>query len=300
MKKQELEEVRLHVEALLFSSGRAMHVDALSSILDTDPKHIKKSLKDLAQDYEERNTALKLYEDNGKWKMLVKDPFVSVVRRVVADTELTKPTLETLAVIAYHYPKILQSDVVHTRGSGAYEHIKELEDAGFIARSPEGRSYSIKLTEKFFEYFDVEGADDIREVFKNVDVPALDNQTKLGDLDVVGVTQGNEEPDAPKEQLGDMEVVDVPEENNPFMARQLGTKPQMSDEERESQQDFLSQLDEKIDAAASRNDSHEEDSLLARKEPDETAEDVIAEVRRLTNKDEEPSALDEPLDLENL
>ena len=86
--------------------------------------------------------------------------------------------LETLAVIAWQAP-ILQSEVVNIRQNKAYEHISELIELGFIKKEPEGRSYRISLTEKFFEYFDVEGGKDIRKIFQKVAEP---DQTKVDDF----------------------------------------------------------------------------------------------------------------------
>jgi len=231
--------IKNDVEALLFSSGRALSQDALASILDTDPKEIRKALKVLKEEYDARDTALKIFQEGEEWKMLVRDAHIPVVQRVVADTEFGRPTLETLAVIAYKNP-ILQSEVIEKRGSHAYEHIKELEKAGFVTKQAEGRSYKLKLAEKFFEYFDVEGEDDIREVFKNV-----------------------KEPEVP-DHIGEMEVVDVENDSdeNPFMTRELGTKQEMSPEERADREKFLDEIDKKLHDTASRNDEHEKDESL--------------------------------------
>lgn len=340
------DKLKRDTEALLFSSGRAMSEDSLCSILDADPKEIKRVLKELHQEYRDRETALMIFEDEGSWRMLVHDVHIPVVQRVVADTELSRQTIATLAIVAYHYPKILQADVIKTRGTSAYDHIKELEVAGFISRTPEGRSFAIKLTEKFFEYFDVDGAENIRDVFKDVDVPEVP-VAKVGDLDVVDVPPGHPH-DPESEKLG-LEVIDVDE--NPFMKRELGTKPQLTPEERVEQNEFLAKMEEKIGSVSGRNDVNDEDDTFKpmtfgdeegasndegeastgdtsddKSEDEETADDVIAEVRRMhpggegegvrddyvenahNNSDDEDtdegeekkSALDEPLDLDEI
>lgn len=268
--------IQRDVEALLFSSGRALTVDALSSILDCDPKEIKKSLSALKKEYEERETAIKIYDEADSWKMLVRDEHIPVVQRVVADTEFGRSTLETLAVVAYGNP-ILQSDVIEKRGSHAYEHIKELEKAGFITKKPEGRSYTLKLAEKFFEYFDVEGQEDIRAVFADVKVP--------------------EPPKETQEHLGDLAVVDVSKESdNPFMDRELGTRPEMTPEERAEQSKFLDEIDKKLRASSEKNNGHEADPLLTRGVPDESAQEEFSDA---ASTQEESSELPD-LDLEKL
>ncbi|MEX0588669.1 MAG: SMC-Scp complex subunit ScpB, partial [Cyanobium sp.] len=59
-----------------------------------------------------------------------------------------------LATIALK-KRILQSDLVELRGSGAYDHIKELLAQDFIERKrqSEGRSYWLTLSEKFHRTF---------------------------------------------------------------------------------------------------------------------------------------------------
>jgi len=160
--------VKNQLEALLFSSGKAMEEEQLGTIVGKAARVVKAALQELQKDYEGRDTALRLFNEATLWKLLVKDEHLSLVRRIVADTELTRATLETLAIIAYNQPNVLQSKVVELRGGNAYEHIKELLELGFITKTKEGRSYAIRLTEKFYDYFDVEGDDSIRKVFDEV------------------------------------------------------------------------------------------------------------------------------------
>ena len=53
--------------------------------------------------------------------------------------------------------KNLQSDLILLRGSGAYDHIKELLSKNFIVKrkQKDGRSYWLSLSEKFFQTFAV-------------------------------------------------------------------------------------------------------------------------------------------------
>ena len=71
-------------------------------------------------------------------------------------SELRTSELRTLATIAIK-KKILQSDLILLRGSGAYDHIKELINKKFIIKrkQKDGRSYCLSLSEKFFQTFAV-------------------------------------------------------------------------------------------------------------------------------------------------
>jgi len=70
--------------------------------------------------------------------------------------DLSTAALRTLATIAIK-KRILQSDLVDLRGSGAYDHIKELLAQNFIERKrqSEGRSFWLSLSEKFHRTFSV-------------------------------------------------------------------------------------------------------------------------------------------------
>lgn len=53
------------------------------------------------------------------------------------------------------------------RGVNAYEHVSELETRGFIMRQKSGRSFLLKPTQKFYDYFDLKGAEGAKALFKD-------------------------------------------------------------------------------------------------------------------------------------
>jgi segregation and condensation protein B len=55
-------------------------------------------------------------------------------------------------MIAYHQP-LLQSELIEMRGSGAYDHIKDLIERGFVESVPCGRSRQLSTTSLFADYF---------------------------------------------------------------------------------------------------------------------------------------------------
>ena len=108
-----------------------------------------------------------ILQDGDIWKLTIKDQYIDVAKEIGIETELTKTVMETLAVIAYKNP-VLQSDVIKVRTNKAYDHLKELEETGYIQRERYGRTRKIKLTQKFFDYFDLP-PDSLKEKFKNVE-----------------------------------------------------------------------------------------------------------------------------------
>ncbi len=156
------------VEAVLFASGRFVDSTHIASLMEANPKHVLAALEALQENYASSGSALRVVEEDGAWKVHVRDEYLELVSRVVSDTEISGPVLETLAVIAWRSP-IVQAEVVDIRGSNTYEHVKELVERGFVVKEPHGRTYQLRITEKFFDYFDIEGRDDIRKVFKDVE-----------------------------------------------------------------------------------------------------------------------------------
>jgi segregation and condensation protein B len=156
------------VEAVLFSSGKRMTLQDISELTGiTDFELIKQSLNELKADYESRSGSVILVEEAGAWKLIVKDHYLPIVKKIISKTELDKPLIETLAVIAWKYP-VVQADVIKIRHNKAYDHLKLLEEMGFVTRQKFGRTKKLTLTEKFFEYFDLPSEEAKQAFLKNI------------------------------------------------------------------------------------------------------------------------------------
>ena len=155
------------VEAVLFSVGHKITLDEISKLCRSRKEDVLQALQELQKEYDEKQSSLMLVEDGDSWKFAVRDHLISVVRKIVTETELTKSVMETLAIIAFKYP-ILQADLIKLRTNKAYDHLVELEKSGYISRQKHGRTNLIKLTEKFFRYFDLT-EEKLKEQFKDFD-----------------------------------------------------------------------------------------------------------------------------------
>ncbi len=211
-----MEDLIKRVEALLFAVGRAISDEELARLSGTSVSQVQEALKDLKKEYVERGSPLLIIQEGNGWKLTVHEKYLSLVQQINPHTELSKAILETLAVIAWKHPA-KQSDVIKIRTNKAYEHIDELERLGFIAKEKYGRTYLLKVTGKFFDYFDLAGEKGVREIFK--DVKGVEEaQTKLLDQEIekeVGFEvyeAEKEEKEAPKEHLGKLEVFEEIEE----------------------------------------------------------------------------------------
>lgn len=143
------------VEAVLFATGRDMDAQEIAKIVGIGSiGAIKDALTELCTQYNARNTALQLYEENGKYKLNIKKSYNYLTTKLITDCELDFPTQETLAIIAYKQP-IFQADIIKSRGNGAYDHIHMLKEKGLVTSEKSGRTRKLQLTQKFYDYFDV-------------------------------------------------------------------------------------------------------------------------------------------------
>ena len=202
------------IEALLFSSGKRMAVDELAKLTHSDIDKIKEALQQLKWDYEQKHTSLMVVEEGNFWKITIKEEHLLLVKNIVTETELSKTLMETLAVIAFKYP-IKQSELIKMRTNKAYDHLKELEETGYIIRQKYGRTKLIRLTQKFFEYFSL-SEEKLKEEFKDFQGLANAIEAKEGEIKKINEEQKKRAEEFRKEkekmEKATLEVVDEPEE----------------------------------------------------------------------------------------
>ena len=162
-----MEEKEKTVEAVLFAVGKEITSERIASLCMLEVKEVEEIIAKLSADYLQRDHSLNIVKKDSGWKLTVRDEFVPLVSSIVSSTELERPLMETLAVIAWKYP-IVQSEVIKLRSAAAYDHMKILEERGFIAKEKAGRTYKLKLTPKFFEYFDLPSEEAKKAFLKNV------------------------------------------------------------------------------------------------------------------------------------
>ena len=155
------------IEAVLFAVGRDIAIEEIAQLCSLDEIHVQTILEELKRDYNQNNESSLVLHEKGKfWKFSVKDAYLPLVTSLVERTDLDKSVMETLAVIAWKYP-LLQADLIKIRHNKAYDHLKMLQDREFIAKEKFGRTYKIKLTPKFFDYFDLP-TQDAKAAFRKV------------------------------------------------------------------------------------------------------------------------------------
>ena len=163
-----MEQLKARIEAVLFTTAQALSIKDIAEILnEEDVDKVEEAMLDLIMDYSSRSGALEIDDENG-YILQVKEEPTDIVEKL-GPVELKPGVLRTLSFIALKEP-IRQTDLKELRGSNAYEHVQELLEKVLISRTRDknGRSYNLKTTPKFSEYFKLKG--DTRSLAKLLEV----------------------------------------------------------------------------------------------------------------------------------
>ncbi len=165
--------LKAKIEAALFVTARAMQVEEITELLGVAQDDVEQALLDLMFDYSSREGALEIDDEDG-YIIQVRQEHLDIVEKL-CPVDLTPAVLKTLTVIALKEP-IRQSALKDLR-SNAYEHVPILVEKGLISKTKDrnGRSFNLKTTPKFGEYFKLKG--DAKSLAK-----LLDSDSQLRDL----------------------------------------------------------------------------------------------------------------------
>ncbi len=151
-------EATARLEAALYSAGRPLKIEELIRASGTESR--TKTVELLNNIMKKSKSAFKAIEvvtlPDGSYVFQLKPEYSSTIRKYASKPILPKATLKTLSYIAYMQP-ISSKQLVETRGSGVYAHLKELRQLDFISAQNVGRLKIFTTTEKFQKYFGIQG-----------------------------------------------------------------------------------------------------------------------------------------------
>ena len=149
------------VEALLFAVGNGLPMNELEKRTKSDRILIEREINKLNKGYEENDTAFFIVKEGEIYRMRLRDELMPNLEDLLK-TDMRDSLLMTLSLIALRR-KMKESDLMKLRGSIAYQHVKELEKRGFVTTSHEGRHKFVRLSQQFYEYFDIK-QDELKDI----------------------------------------------------------------------------------------------------------------------------------------
>lgn len=156
------------LEALLFVATQPLSAEQLAGATDTKPTVIKQALTTLEHDLKARG--IRLSSLQGKYQLVSAPEISSHVRKFLqeeAGTELSRPALETLAIVAYRGP-VTKSAIEQIRGVASDTMVRNLLSRGLITeagRSTEpGRPLQYSVSHTFLQHFGLTSPTDLPSI----------------------------------------------------------------------------------------------------------------------------------------
>jgi segregation and condensation protein B len=119
----------------------------------TSKRRAVKVARDVAKILKSNLMAIEIVElADQRFVMQLKEKYNTIAKRFSMKPLLPPSTLRTLSYIAYFQP-ISSLELAERRGKHVYQHLRTLEETGFISGEPSGRTKVYKTTLAFSEYF---------------------------------------------------------------------------------------------------------------------------------------------------
>ena len=137
------------IEAILYLKGKALDLAFIAECAGCDRDAAETAMMELMDDYAHRDSALEVVETPIGYTLQLRGSFQTLIDKMIP-AEIGTGALRTLAAIAIK-GSITQTDLVELRGSGAYQHVQELVEVGFVRkrRQAGSRSSLLQVTDKF-------------------------------------------------------------------------------------------------------------------------------------------------------
>ncbi|MCJ7541633.1 MAG: SMC-Scp complex subunit ScpB [Desulfobacterales bacterium] len=162
-----MEDIKNIIESLLLVAEEPLKIDRIKDILAlAEKKEIQNALTELSSEYENRKGGFFLREVAGGYQIRTRPEYREWIKRLIQPKplRLSKPALETLAIIAYKQP-IIRSDIEHIRGvdcGGILRMLLERKLVRILGRKAiPGRPHIYATTKQFLEVFDLKNLEDL-------------------------------------------------------------------------------------------------------------------------------------------
>jgi len=163
----EMKELESAVEAILFASGEAVHIDRICLALNLDRISTEEILRRLGDTYSFERRGIRLLRMEDKWQLCSAPEYADMIRRafeVRKPAKLSQPALEVLSVIAYHQPAT-RAQVDQIRGVDSSYTVSLLLERDLIEECGRlqvpGRPRLYRTTENFLRSFHLSSLKDL-------------------------------------------------------------------------------------------------------------------------------------------
>ncbi len=159
--------VKAVIEALLFSSDRPLLLEQMKHVLGLDTNQIRLILEELRLEYENSCRGMRVIEVAGGFQMTTAADFAPFLKKLYKERRaerLSKPALETLAIIAYKQP-VTRLEIESLRSVNIDGVMRSLVEKNLIRisgrKKAPGRPHVFGTTRQFMEHFGLKTLEDL-------------------------------------------------------------------------------------------------------------------------------------------
>ncbi len=168
MDQTQMEYIKGAIEAILFVSDKPVTVEQFKQVIEeVSPSEIEKIVGLLKDDYAQKVGGITIADIAGGYQMLSNPGYASYIRafyKTRSKEKLSRPSLETLAIIAYKQP-VSRADIEIIRGvnsDGVMAHLLSKALVKIVGRKEvPGRPFLYGTTKEFLEYFGLKSLEDL-------------------------------------------------------------------------------------------------------------------------------------------
>lgn len=162
----EYREARAAIEAMVFASPRPVTAREMGEILGIDPRTADTIVDDLRREYDDEGRGMQIVFVAGGYQMATRPAHADYIARLNVGTRqaLSKPALETVAMIAYRQP-ITRAELETIRGVRVDGVLNTLIERGLVRpvgrKKAPGRPVLYGTTPEFLRWFGLASLDDL-------------------------------------------------------------------------------------------------------------------------------------------
>lgn len=186
---QQLQLYKGGIEALLFVSDKPILLDQFKTVFpELKPSEITQLIKELQEEYVNRQSGMAIVDIANGWQMLSNSHAAGYIRefyKTKSKEKLSRPSLESLAIIAYKQP-VSRADLEVIRGVNCDGTVAHLLNKGLIEivgrKEVPGRPFLYGTTKAFLEYFGLRSLEDLPKLEQLPQVSQIDAAPTVAEL----------------------------------------------------------------------------------------------------------------------
>jgi segregation and condensation protein B len=159
------------IEALIFVSGKPIGLEQIKKVTSvTEVASLRKIIDELTQEYEASGRGMRIVEVAGGFQMIAATNYAVFLKKLFKDRspeKLSKPALESLAIIAYKQP-LTRSEIESLRNVNVDGVMKSLLDKNLVRicgrKKIPGRPFVYGTTREFLEHFGLKSLEDLPKI----------------------------------------------------------------------------------------------------------------------------------------